>query len=132
MRPLKRGSDRFSAGGVEVMDYKRSQRVGDQIRMEIADILMRKVKDPRVGFITVTSVQLTDDLRNAKVFISVMGDNDKNTFQGLEKARSFIRGELGRRLKLRFVPELNFVEDHSAEAAARINNLLKGINEANS
>ncbi|HUK57399.1 MAG TPA: 30S ribosome-binding factor RbfA [Nitrospiria bacterium] len=114
---------------VAMADYKRSERVGDQIRMEIADILMTKVKDPRIGFVTVTSVAVSDDLRNAKVFISVLGAEAARSFQGLEKARSFIRSELGRRMKLRFVPELSFHEDHTAEEAAKIFKLMDEMKE---
>jgi ribosome-binding factor A len=115
---------------VAMVEYKRSERVGDQIRMEIADILMTKVKDPRIGFVTVTSVEVSDDLRNAKVFISVLGTDVSRSFQGLEKARSFIRSELGRRLKLRFVPELSFHEDHTAEEAAKIYKLMEKVKES--
>lgn len=111
------------------MDYKRSDRVGDQIRMQIAEIILAKVKDPRVGFVTVTSVKLSDDLRHARVYIGVMGEDPAAAFEGLEKARGFIRGELGRRVKLRFVPELSFYEDHRAEEAARIAKLIDDVNE---
>jgi len=115
---------------IAMFEYKRSERVGDQIRMEIADILMTKVKDPRIGFVTVTSVEVSDDLRNAKVFLSVLGADAAKSFQGLEKARSFIRSELGRRLKLRFVPELTFHEDRTAEEAAKIYKLMEKIKES--
>ncbi len=113
-------------------EYKRSERVGDQIRMEIADILMTKVKDPRIGFITVTAVDVSDDLRNAKVFVSVLGSDIGRTFEGLKAARSFIRSELGRRLNLRFVPELNFREDHTEEEAAKLSRLMDEIKEPRS
>jgi ribosome-binding factor A len=105
-------------------EFKRSERVGDQIRMEIADILMTKVKDPRIGFVTVTAVDVSDDLRNAKVYISVLGSDISRTFEGLKAARPFIRSELGRRLNLRFVPELNFREDHTEEEAAKLSRLM--------
>jgi ribosome-binding factor A len=114
---------------IPMVEYKRSERVGDQIRMEIADILMTKVKDPRIGFVTVTSVRVSDDLRNAKVFISVLGPEAARSFQGLEAARPFIRSELGRRLKLRFVPDLSFREDHTAEEAAKIYKLMDDMKE---
>lgn len=111
------------------MDYKRSGRVGDQIREQIAEIILNKVKDPRVGFVTVTSVSLSDDLRHARVYLSTMGEDPSAAFKGLEKARGFIRGELGRRIKLRFVPELSFYEDHTAEEAARITKLIEDVNK---
>ncbi|MBI3994782.1 MAG: 30S ribosome-binding factor RbfA [Nitrospirae bacterium] len=113
-------------------EYKRSERVGDQIRMEIAEILMTKVKDPRIGFVTVTAVEVSDDLRNAKVFVSVLGPDAPRSFEGLDAARSFIRSELGRRLKLRFVPELSFHEDRTAEEAEKLFKLMDEIKEPRS
>lgn len=110
-----------------MQDYKRSERVGDQIRMEIAEILLTKVKDPRIGFVTVTSVKVSDDLRHAKVYISAMGEKTETAFQGLERAKSFMRGELGRRLKLRFVPDLIFFEDDSAVEAVRLYRLMDDV-----
>ena len=112
-----------------MVEYKRSERVGDQIRMEMADIFLNKVKDPRIGFVTVVSVEMSDDLRNAKIFVSVLGGDPATSFKGLEKAKAFIRGELGRRLKLRFVPELIFHEDRSAERVDKIYQLMKEIKE---
>ncbi len=109
--------------------YKRSARVGDQIKEEIADILMRKIKDPRIGFVTVTDVDLADDLRNAKVFVSVIGSDRSATLKGLESAAAFIRAELGHRLRLRFVPELLFRYDDSAERGAHIMELLNEVDD---
>lgn len=113
-------------------DYKRSSRVGDQIRMEIAAILMTKVKDPRIGFVTVTAVEVSDDLRNTRVFVSVLGSDVGRTFEGLDAARPFIRSELGRRLKLRFVPELSFCEDRTAEEAEKLYKLMDEMKEPRS
>ena|SRR3989338_4414548 len=113
-------------------EYKRSSRVGDQIRMEIAEILMTKVKDPRIGFVTVTAVEVSDDLRNARVFVSVLGSDVGRTFEGLDAARPFIRSELGRRLKLRFVPELSFREDRTAEEAEKLTKLMDEMKEPRS
>ncbi len=109
--------------------YKRSERVSDQIKREIADILMRKIKDPRIGFVTVTDVELADDLRNAKVFVSVLGAEHAATIKGLESASAFIRAELGRRMRLKFVPELLFRYDDSAERGAHIMELLSEVEE---
>ena len=77
--------------------YHRADRVADQIRMEVADILMRKIKDPRVQSVTVTDVKLTSDLRIARVFVTAMGteDEERNVFAGLAQANGFVRGELG-------------------------------------
>jgi len=107
--------------------YKRSERVGDQIKQEIADILMRKIKDPRIGFVTVTDVDVSRDLRNAKVFVSIYGDNKKETLKGLESASVFIRSELGSRMRMRCVPELIFRFDPAVEEGAHIMQLLKNI-----
>ncbi len=109
--------------------YKRSERVSDQMKREIADILMRKIKDPRIGFVTVTDVVLADDLRNAKVFVSVLGGDRAATLKGLESAGAFIRTELGHRLRLKFIPELLFRYDDSAERGAHIMELLSEVEE---
>jgi ribosome-binding factor A len=108
--------------------FKRTDRVADQIKMEIADILMKKIKDPRIGFVTVTSVEISDDLQHAKVFVSVQKDQDpKKTFIGLKKATGFVRGELAKRLPLRRTPEVVFLPDTSSERVAHILDLLDQI-----
>jgi len=109
--------------------YKRAERVSDQMKQEIADILMRKIKDPRIGFVTVTDVEVADDLRNAKVFVSVYGSEKAATLKGLESASPFIRSELGRRMRMKFIPELLFRYDDSVERGAHINELLHEIQE---
>lgn len=107
--------------------YKRATRVADQIRMEIADILMRKTKDPRIGVVTVTDVEVTDDLRVARVFVTVLGDEGvrKVAMAGLSKAAGFIRTELGRRLQLRYTPELTFYPDEAGARGDRVLSLLE-------
>ena len=107
--------------------YKRSARVGDQMKQEIADILMKKIKDPRIGFVTVTDVEISDDLRNAKVFISTYGGSRTGLMDGLESAAAYIRGELGRRMRLKFVPEILFRYDEAAERGSHIMELLQGL-----
>ncbi len=99
------------------------------MKQEIADILMRKIKDPRIGFVTVTDVELSDDLRNAKVFVSVYGNDKKATLKGLESAAAFIRSELGRRMRMKFTPELLFRFDSTVEQGAHIMELLRDIEE---
>src|SRR2546421_10535137 len=96
--------------------HKRTDRVGDQIRMEIADILMRRLKDPRVGFVTVTAVDVTADLRQAWVYVTVLqqGPQEAETLAVLARAEGLLRGELGRGLKLRDVPRLRFLKATSA------------------
>jgi ribosome-binding factor A len=109
-----------------MVGHKRTDRVSDQIRMEIADILRRRMKDPRVGFITLTAVDLTADLRQAWVYVTVLADGDQGNeaMNTLVRATGFIRGELGRRLKLRYVPELTFVRDTTVDQVRRVMDLL--------
>jgi ribosome-binding factor A len=107
--------------------FKRSERVSDQMKREIADILMRKINDPRIGFVTVTDVELADDLRNAKVFVSVYGGDKEETLKGLKSATAFIRLELGRRMRMRLIPELLFRFDATVERGAHIMELLHEI-----
>lgn len=94
---------------------------------EVADILQRKIKDPRIGFLTVTAVEISDDLRNAKIFVSLYGGDREETSKGLESAKPFIRAELGRRMRLKFMPEIIFRFDDTAEKGAHIMTLLRGI-----
>lgn len=109
--------------------YKRADRVADQIRMEVADILMRKIKDPRVRSVTVTDVVLTSDLRSARIFVTTMEDQqgEREVFDGLAKASGFIRGELGRRLTLRYTPDLVFTKDVSGPRGDRVLKILEGL-----
>ena len=109
--------------------HKRTDRVGDQIRMEIADILMRRVKDPRVGFVTVTAVEVTADFRQAWVYVTVLqqGPQETETLAVLGRAEGFIRSELGRRLRLRTIPALTFVKDTSLDRVQRVMTLLDQV-----
>ena len=107
--------------------FKRSIRVGEQMKHEIADILMRKINDPRIGFVTVTDVELSDDLRNAKVFVSIYGEDKTATLKGLQSASAFIRSELARRMRLRLMPEILFRLDDTAERGAHIMEILETI-----
>src|SRR3989440_12410829 len=109
--------------------HTRPARVGDQIRMEIADILMRRLKVTRVGFVTVTAVDVTADLRQAWVYVTVLqqGPQEAETLAVLARAEGFIRSELGRRLKLRYVPELAFVKDTSLDRGKRGVTLLDQV-----
>jgi len=93
---------------------------------EISRLVQKGLKDPRVGFITITAVQLTDNLKNAKVFISAMGDKEKaaDAVKGLRSAQGYIRRELGKNLYLRYIPELDFRVDELNEKAERIDRLL--------
>jgi ribosome-binding factor A len=109
----------------------RGVRVADQIQRDLAEIIAYELKDPRVGMITLTEVQVTPDYAHAKVFFTMLADNPdavQNTVAGLRKAAGFIRGQLGRRLTIHTIPELHFVHDTST---ARGIELSKLIDEAN-
>ena len=104
--------------------------MAEAVREEIATFLAESAKDPRIiGFVTVTGVEITPDLRHAKVFVSVMGsDSEKEaTFQGLDSTASHLRSRVGRSLRLRVAPEIQFREDDSVARAARIESLLADI-----
>ncbi|MCH6267079.1 MULTISPECIES: 30S ribosome-binding factor RbfA [Neobacillus] len=107
----------------------RPNRVGEQMKKELSDIIGRKIKDPRIGFVTVTDVQVTGDLQQAKVFISVLGDDEQreNTLKGLAKAKGFIRSEIGHRIRLRKTPEIIFEFDESIDYGNRIETLLHDL-----
>lgn len=104
----------------------RPNRVGEQMKKELTDIIGRKIKDPRIGFVTVTDVQVTGDLQQAKVYISVLGDDEQkeNTLKGLAKAKGFIKSEIGHRIRLRKTPEIIFEFDESIDYGNRIETLL--------
>ena len=111
--------------------YKRSDRVGELMLREVSDIIQRRLKDPRIGFCTVTRVLLSNDLQHAKIFVSTMGSEEdaENTLQALMRATNFMRRELGQRIRMRHIPELTFHNDHSLEHLDRIDRLLKQIAE---
>jgi ribosome-binding factor A len=112
-----------------VTTVRRAERVGEAVREVIADMLVREIKDPRIGMITLTTVELTDDLKHAKVYFSCVGDQGvrERSLHGLRSAAGFIRAQVGRRLKLRYAPELVFQFDPSLETADRVATLLKNI-----
>lgn len=117
--------------GVTEVKQVRVNRVAEQMRKELGDIIERKLKDPRIGFVTVTDVEVSGDLQQAKVFLTVLGDEDKTsaTLEGLEKAKGFIRSEVGARIRLRKTPELSFHWDHSFEEGRRIDRLIDKIHD---
>ncbi|MFD2628427.1 30S ribosome-binding factor RbfA [Oceanobacillus kapialis] len=109
----------------------RANRIAEQMKKELGEILTRKIKDPRVGFVTVTDVEVTGDLQQAKVFISVLGDEQQkqDTLLGLAKAKGFIRSEIGQRIRLRKTPELVFEFDEALEYGNRIETILRDLNK---
>ncbi|QKS71393.1 30S ribosome-binding factor RbfA [Paenalkalicoccus suaedae] len=108
----------------------RANRVAEQIKKEISAILQRELKDPRIGFITVTDVEVTGDLQQATVFVTVYGEDSErsDSLKALEKAKGFIRKEIGSRIQLRKTPELFFQVDESIEQGNRIEELIRKMN----
>ncbi|KGR80311.1 30S ribosome-binding factor RbfA [Ureibacillus manganicus] len=109
----------------------RSNRIGEQIQKELGEIITRKIKDPRVGFVTVTDVRVTGDLQQATVYITSLGNEKERqeTLNALVKATGFIRSEIGQRIRLRRTPEITFEFDASVEYGNKIEELLRSINK---
>ena len=108
----------------------RVERVRELLKQEVDDIIRNRLKDPRVsGFITVTDVEVSRDLRHAKVFVSVLGPPEKQSevIEGLTNASGFVRSELGRRLRMKFIPEVVFELDHTLEEADRVLRLIDQV-----
>lgn len=111
------------------MQHKRSDKVAETIHELISSILSRGLNDPRIGFATITAVEVTDDLHLARIFFTVIGDDKakKDTEAGLNSAKGFIRREIGKSLSMRYTPDLLFKYDHSQDYGSRIDSLLKEI-----
>ena len=111
------------------MSYNRSERVAEEIRKEVATMLFGEIHDPRIGFVTITKVQVSKDLRHAKVYFSMIGSDEEKekTMEGLQSSSGYMRREIGKRLKLRYFPELTFKFDDSLEYASRIEKIIKEI-----
>jgi ribosome-binding factor A len=111
--------------------YKRSEKVGEAIHEIVSGLLVKGLKDPRIGFVTITAVKVTDDLRAAKIFFSVIGSEEERraTEKGLNSAARYIRNEVGKNLSMRHIPEIIFRYDETIESGDRIERLLKQIHE---
>ena len=111
------------------MVTKRLARLNEQLKREISELVLRKVRDPRVGLVTITSVEVAGDLGSARVYVRTQDPNDElnESLAGLEAAAPFLRRELGRSLHLRRVPELRFQQDHSLAQARRIEEILSDV-----
>ena len=110
---------------------RRSEKVADLIRREISEIILRSLKDPRIGFVTITKVAVSDDCRMAKIYFSVMGGPaERDQCQkGLTSATGYVRKELGHRLKLRHTPEIKFQFDPSVEYALHLEEVIHHLHE---
>lgn len=111
------------------MSGRRIARVEELLKRELSAILQRGLKDPRIGFVTVSRAKVSADLRHAKVFISVMGEDEarKKTMEGLASASGYIQRELGNRVKMKFLPRLEFVLDDSVDYGFHIMEILEKI-----
>ncbi|MDE3156185.1 MAG: 30S ribosome-binding factor RbfA [Acidobacteriota bacterium] len=109
----------------------RPDRVGDQLRAELSELLMREVHDPGIGFITLTRVQVSPDLQQARVFYTTLGDETarRNTARALGRVAPFLRRRLGGRLRLRRIPELRFTFDESIGHQDRIEQIIRELHE---
>ena len=114
------------------MIFKRADRLAEQIMAEISEIIFKEVKDPRVHTLTITAVKVSNDLRNAKIYFVELGKNECSVEMraGLDNASNFVRKELGRRIQLRFVPQISFVHDQSFGYGNRIDKILADIAQA--
>lgn len=111
------------------MGYKRTERMGELLREEISQILLRGAKDPRIGMISLTAVKVSGDFSNAKVYFVVNGGEEekRRCLEGLKSARGFIRRELRKRLTVKTIPEVDFCYDDSLDYGDRIETLLRSI-----
>lgn len=111
------------------MSQLRVEKVQELMKQEASNIILRELKDPRIGFVTVTQAEVTGDLREAKIYVSLMGSDKeiKNCWEGLMSSLGYIRRELGHRIRLRFTPQISFVLDKSLDYSEYIQKLLQGI-----
>ena len=117
------------------MRFKRSQRIQELLLEEISKLLQGGLKDPRIGFATLTRVEVSDNLKHAKIFVSVMGSEKEkiDTLNALKNAKGFIRNILGKNLYLKYLPELEFKKDENAEHVEKITRILNDLHtESNS
>ena len=111
--------------------FQRTDRVADLMQREIADILLKEVKDPRVGFVTITAVRLSKDLKNARVFFTTLQEGEalEAATEGLRHAAGFVQRKVGGRLQLRYTPHITFAYDSSFETGAHMDRILREIEE---
>jgi ribosome-binding factor A len=111
------------------MDYQRSDRIGDLLIELISDLLRREIRDPRIGAVTLTGAKVSKDLRHARIYFNVLGGHEdrKAVSAGLKSATGFIRSKVGKQLKLRFVPAIEFVYDETEDEAQRSADLLRQV-----
>jgi len=113
-------------------EFSRARRVGEQIQRDLAELIRSEVRDPRLGMVTVNHVDVSRDMSYARVYITVMGEADSRevSIAILNKMAGYLRSQIGRRMKLRMIPELKFLYDESIDRGARIDSLLKNATPA--
>ena len=111
------------------MEGKRSEKIADLVQKEVSQMLVKSIKDPRIGFVTITKVAVSEDCRFAKVYFSVAGTlaERESSGKGLDSAKGYVRKELGRRLRLRYTPEIVFQFDPSIEYAIHMEEVIRDI-----
>ena len=124
---LKSFSSTFK--GVTIMGENRIQRISNLIKKEVAEMLIREVKDPRIGMVTITGATVSKDLRIAHIYYSALGSEKqiKDSAIGLRQATKFIQREIGRRIRMRYTPAIDFQFDHSLEYGSHIDQILKDL-----
>jgi len=112
-------------------NYKRADRVSDLLKEEISQLLLREVKDPYIGFATITDVKVSKDLQVAKVYYTILGDKKQvnDSAQALKRVSGFIKKQLGKRLKMRHIPDIIFKYDYSLEYGAKIDYILSHLKD---
>ena len=113
-------------------NYKRADRVSDLLKKEISQMLLKEVKDPHIGFMTITGVEVSKDLHVAKVFYTILGDEKQasESAQALSRVSPFIKRQLGKRLRMRYIPDIIFRYDHSLEYGAKIDTILDHLKDS--
>jgi ribosome-binding factor A len=113
------------------MSERRQQRVAEEIKRRASQFIREELKDPRLGFLTITGVEINADLTHARVFISVLGteEEERQTMEALRRARGLIKRDIGDWLRIRTVPEIEFKQDRSIERGTRILQLIKGLEQ---
>ena len=113
-------------------NYNRADRVSDLLKVEISQMLLKEVKDPHIGFMTITGVEVSKDLHVANVFYTILGDEKQvsESAQALSRVSHFIKRQLGKRLRMRYIPDIIFRYDHSLEYGAKIDNILGHLKDS--
>jgi len=113
-------------------NYNRADRVSDLLKVEISQMLLKEVKDPHIGFMTITGVEVSKDLHVAKVFYTILGDEKQvsDSAQALSRVSHFIKRQLGKRLRMRYIPDIIFKYDHSLEYGTKIDNILGHLKDS--